>query len=193
MAKALPPDRSEPAGRSRLPGITTQIFIGLVARHRRRLPLAGVRRRDQAARRRVPAHDQDDHRAAAVLDAGRRHRRHRRPEVDGPHRPQGDHLFRDRDDDRAVPRPRARQHLPAGRRRWRCRSAPTRRGRGHGAAGQQTGWDIFLHLFPTSVIDAMARGDILQLVVFSIFFGVGLAAIGERASRSSTCSRAPRR
>src|SRR5436190_16009998 len=26
---------------------------------------------------------------------------------------------------------------------------------------QQHGWDIFLHLFPTSVIDSMARGDIL--------------------------------
>src|SRR3990172_8514636 len=46
---------------------------------------------------------------------------------------------------------------------------------------QQHGWDIFLHLFPTSVIDSMARGDILQLVVFSTFFGVALAAIGPRA------------
>jgi proton glutamate symport protein len=46
--------------------------------------------------------------------------------------------------------------------------------------GQQKGWDIFLHLFPTSVIDAMARGDILQLVVFSSFFGIALAAIGDR-------------
>src|SRR5262249_44236943 len=45
---------------------------------------------------------------------------------------------------------------------------------------QQKGWDIFLHLFPTSVIDAMARGDILQVVVFSMFFGVGVAAIGRR-------------
>lgn len=44
---------------------------------------------------------------------------------------------------------------------------------------QQTGWDIFLHLFPTSVIDSMARGDILQLVVFSSFFGIALAAIGK--------------
>jgi proton glutamate symport protein len=35
-------------------------------------------------------------------------------------------------------------------------------------------------LFPTSVIDAMARGDILQVVVFSIFFGIGLAAVGEK-------------
>ncbi len=39
-------------------------------------------------------------------------------------------------------------------------------------------WDVFLHLFPTSVIDAMARGDILQMVVFAIFFGIAVAAIG---------------
>ncbi|HVQ41020.1 MAG TPA: cation:dicarboxylase symporter family transporter, partial [Vicinamibacterales bacterium] len=43
-----------------------------------------------------------------------------------------------------------------------------------------TGWDMLVSLIPTSVVDAMARGDILQLVVFSIFFGVGLAAVGEK-------------
>ena len=43
-----------------------------------------------------------------------------------------------------------------------------------------SGWDLLVTLFPTSVIDAMARGDILQLVVFSIFFGIGLAAVGEK-------------
>src|SRR5215471_8494406 len=48
------------------------------------------------------------------------------------------------------------------------------------AQNQQHAWDIFLHLFPTSVVDAMARGDILQLVVFSTFFGVALAAIGSK-------------
>ncbi|MCC6164898.1 MAG: cation:dicarboxylase symporter family transporter [Acidobacteria bacterium] len=48
------------------------------------------------------------------------------------------------------------------------------------AQRQQTGWEIFLHLFPTSVFDAMARGDILQVVVFATFFGVALAAIGEQ-------------
>ena len=45
---------------------------------------------------------------------------------------------------------------------------------------QQHGWDIFLHMFPTSVIDAMARGDILQVVVFSTFFGIAVAAIGAK-------------
>ncbi len=47
-------------------------------------------------------------------------------------------------------------------------------------ARQQRGWDIFLHLFPTSVVDSMARGDILQIVVFACFFGIALAAIGSR-------------
>ncbi len=48
------------------------------------------------------------------------------------------------------------------------------------AQSQQHAWDIFLHLFPTSVIDAMARGDILQIVVFSTFFGIALVAIGAK-------------
>ena len=48
------------------------------------------------------------------------------------------------------------------------------------AQNQQQPWDIFLHLFPTSVVDAMARGDILQIVVFSTFFGVAIAAIGAK-------------
>src|SRR5262245_40208918 len=46
------------------------------------------------------------------------------------------------------------------------------------AGQQQSGWEMLLHLFPTSVVDAMARGDILQVVVFSLFFGVALAAMG---------------
>ncbi|HUK34307.1 MAG TPA: cation:dicarboxylase symporter family transporter [Vicinamibacterales bacterium] len=46
------------------------------------------------------------------------------------------------------------------------------------ARTQQTPWDMFLHVFPTSVVDAMARGDILQVVVFSMFFGAALSAMG---------------
>jgi proton glutamate symport protein len=45
---------------------------------------------------------------------------------------------------------------------------------------QQHAWDMFLHVFPTSVVDAMARGDILQMVVFATFFGVAVAAIGSK-------------
>jgi proton glutamate symport protein len=46
------------------------------------------------------------------------------------------------------------------------------------ATTQQGPWDIFLHLFPTSIFDAMAKGDILQIVVFATFFGIALAAVG---------------
>mgnify|MGYP003333305475 CR=1 FL=1 len=36
------------------------------------------------------------------------------------------------------------------------------------------------HVFPKSFIESMANNEILQLVVFSIFFGVGTTAIGEK-------------
>ncbi len=41
---------------------------------------------------------------------------------------------------------------------------------------------FFVHLVPTSAIDAMATNDILQIVVFSLFFGVAMAAAGEKAA-----------
>src|SRR6266545_2991669 len=42
-------------------------------------------------------------------------------------------------------------------------------------------WDqILLHVVPESVIDAMARGDVLQIVLFSIFFGIALGMVGEK-------------
>ena len=37
------------------------------------------------------------------------------------------------------------------------------------------------HLVPTSIADAMARNEILQIVVFSVFFGVACAGVGEKA------------
>ncbi len=37
--------------------------------------------------------------------------------------------------------------------------------------------DIVEHAFPTSLLDAMARNDILQILVFSVFFGLGLGAL----------------
>ncbi|MCX7358723.1 MAG: dicarboxylate/amino acid:cation symporter [Alphaproteobacteria bacterium] len=41
--------------------------------------------------------------------------------------------------------------------------------------------DFVTHLVPTSIFDAMATNSILQIVVFSLFFGVALAALGEQA------------
>ena len=39
--------------------------------------------------------------------------------------------------------------------------------------------DFVTHLVPASLIESMANNEILQIVVFSIFFGVALTAIGE--------------
>jgi Na+/H+-dicarboxylate symporter len=36
------------------------------------------------------------------------------------------------------------------------------------------------HVFPVSVIDAMAQNQILQIVVFAVLFGIATAAIGEK-------------
>ena len=42
-------------------------------------------------------------------------------------------------------------------------------------------WDqIFLHMVPTSIIEAMATGDVLQIVIFSMVFAIGLGMIGEK-------------
>lgn len=41
--------------------------------------------------------------------------------------------------------------------------------------------DFVLHVFPTSMVGAMADNSILQIVVFSIFVGVAINAVGEAA------------
>lgn len=41
--------------------------------------------------------------------------------------------------------------------------------------------DILIHIFPTSVVQAMANGDLLQIVVFAIFFAIAICAIGQKA------------
>jgi aerobic C4-dicarboxylate transport protein len=46
---------------------------------------------------------------------------------------------------------------------------------GHGVV------DFFLNVIPSSVVDAFARGDIIQVLFFSVLFGFALSAMGERA------------
>ncbi len=49
----------------------------------------------------------------------------------------------------------------------------------YAAQGRETRFTDFLtHIVPSSPVDAFAKGDILQIVFFSILFGVGLAALG---------------
>ncbi|HOQ45104.1 MAG TPA: cation:dicarboxylase symporter family transporter [Bryobacteraceae bacterium] len=39
------------------------------------------------------------------------------------------------------------------------------------------------HVFPASIIEAMARGEVLQIVVFALLFGAACAAVGSKAQR----------
>lgn len=41
--------------------------------------------------------------------------------------------------------------------------------------------EMVTSIFPTSIIDAMAQGNLLQIVVFSIFFALSIIAIGKKA------------
>ncbi len=41
--------------------------------------------------------------------------------------------------------------------------------------------DFVTHLIPSSIVDGMAKNEILQIVVFSLFFGLGAAAVGKKA------------
>jgi proton glutamate symport protein len=49
------------------------------------------------------------------------------------------------------------------------------------AKNQQSLSAILEHTFPSSVFDAMARGDVLQIVVFSFLFGAACASVGPAA------------
>ncbi len=40
--------------------------------------------------------------------------------------------------------------------------------------------ETIVHVFPSSVIDAMVRGDVLQIVAFSVLFALAVSAIGEK-------------
>ena len=47
-------------------------------------------------------------------------------------------------------------------------------------AAKQTATDVVLHVFPENIAKAVADGQLLQVVVFSILFGIALALISEQ-------------
>ncbi len=49
------------------------------------------------------------------------------------------------------------------------------------AAKAQSTVDFFMNIIPTSVVDAFAKGDILQVLLFSILFGWALLLMGKRS------------
>ena len=47
-------------------------------------------------------------------------------------------------------------------------------------SGQEMKWmDFFLHIVPSNMFEAFAKGDILQVLFFSILFGAGLTMLGK--------------
>src|SRR5713226_3114720 len=42
--------------------------------------------------------------------------------------------------------------------------------------------DLLVHIFPSSVIDSMVRGDVLQIVAFTVLFAMAVSAMGQRAA-----------
>ena len=55
------------------------------------------------------------------------------------------------------------------------------------ATNQFTIHEFIKHLIPKSFADAMAKNEILQIVVFSMFFGVAMASLGEKSKYLLHC------
>ncbi|MFX4404558.1 cation:dicarboxylase symporter family transporter, partial [Acinetobacter baumannii] len=51
------------------------------------------------------------------------------------------------------------------------------------AAAEQSTVDFFLNISPTSVVDAFAKGDLLQILLFSILFGIALTQLGSAGEK----------
>jgi len=49
-----------------------------------------------------------------------------------------------------------------------------------GQSHPKTFIETVVHAFPSSVIEAMARGDVLQIVAFSVLFALAVSAVGEK-------------
>jgi proton glutamate symport protein len=55
------------------------------------------------------------------------------------------------------------------------------RGGADPAAAPASFLTVLMNVFPTSIVDAMARGDVLQIVVFCLLFGLAALSLGEKA------------
>ena len=50
-----------------------------------------------------------------------------------------------------------------------------------GQAKAQNIADFFLHIIPTTIVDAFAKGDVLQVLLIAILFGIALSSVGPRS------------
>ena len=153
--------------------IALGIALGLIC--------AGNRRRDAAARRRLHQADSHADRADRLHDDRRRPGAGRRDEGGRPDRPARHHLLRDRLESRAGDRTGRRQRDRAGRRASTSRRAPPTSRRPRTTAPRRRSTrarsHFILNLIPATIIDAFARGDILQV----------LRRVDPRRDRAAAC------
>jgi hypothetical protein len=139
-------------------------------------------RTDETARRHFHPGDKDGDRADHLLYRRSRHRQHEGHEEGRPRRPEGDCVFRDRDDAR-LGRWTLRRQSVATRSRHERRCQHDRRQvdpavYGAGARAQSA-LDYVTHIIPATVIGAFAEGEILQVLFFSLLFAFALSFLGE--------------
>jgi len=49
--------------------------------------------------------------------------------------------------------------------------------------------DFILHIIPNTIVDAFARGDILQVLLVAVLFGFALSSVGPRCKPWSSYLR----
>ena len=151
-----------------------------------RLAVARDRTGAEAARRRLHQAGQDDHHPGHLPHRRHRHCRHERLEGVRPGRAQGHGLFPHLLHPRAGNRPGGRQLRPSRRgAQRRSRDARYRRCRdlcrtGH-TSRAYTGF--LLNIIPDTLVSAFTEGEILQVLLVSILFGIALAMVGDRGER----------
>ena len=172
-----------------------QVIIGVVAGAAAGPFLAGDRGADAAVRRRLHQAGADDHRADHLRHRRRRHRQAVGRQGGRAHRPEGDHLLRG-DDHVAMFIGLIVGHVvqPGRRAEHRSRDLGQQGGRAlrqRAASGRHV--DFLLNIIPNTVVDAFAKGEILQVLLFAVLFGLGLSRLGERGQERGAFPRRGRR
>ena len=161
-------------------------------RHRlgraRRRAVARARGRHEAAGGRLHQADSHADRPAHLLHDRRRDRPHARGQGRGADRPEGAALFRGRLDAGARDRARRGQRAQPGLGVTLARAETRTAADYANPAAAQSTVEFILNIIPDTMVGAFARGDLLQVLVVSVLFGLALLALGDSARRPSSRS-----
>ncbi len=163
--------RDDPGGHHRLSG------AGVCPRRQRSLHLLATQL--QHAFDDLPQPDQTCRRTADSRHARRGHRAYGRQLGARPHRHAGDRVVHPRQSDFDQPRPDHGQFFSSPAPGSISPSARTRSPR-WARIKKLDLFEFIEHVFPKNIFQAMADNNVLQILVFALFAGVGLTAIGEK-------------